>query len=46
MTVGEGEESLGVVRDDHHPLADRVFTVGGSIRGPQARRQALHKYEN
>ena len=28
--VGEGEEGLGVVRDDHHPLADRVFTVGGA----------------
>ena len=24
------EEGLGVVWDDHHPLADRVFTVGRS----------------
>ena len=30
MTVGEGEEGLGVVQDDHHPLVDRVFTVGGA----------------
>ena len=29
-TVGEGEEGLGVVRNDHHPLAERVFTVGGA----------------
>ena len=27
---GEDEESLGVVRNDHHPLADRFFTVGGA----------------
>ena len=32
MTVGEGEEGLGVVRDDHHPLANRVFTVGGAYK--------------
>ena len=25
----EGEEVLGILRDDHHPLANRVFTVGG-----------------
>ena len=29
-TVGEGEEGLRVVRDDHCPLADSVFMVGGS----------------
>ena len=28
MTVGEGEEGLGVVQYDHHPLANRFFTVG------------------
>ena len=30
MTGGEGEEGLGVVHDDHHPLAETVFTVGGA----------------
>ena len=30
--VGEGEEVLGVVRNDYHPLSDRVFTVGGSYK--------------
>ena len=25
----EGEEGLGVVFDDHHPLAEIFFTVGG-----------------
>ena len=30
-TVGEGEEVLGVVCNDH-PLVDRVFTVGGSYK--------------
>ena len=29
-TVREGEEGLGVVCDDHHPLAERVFMMGGS----------------
>ena len=29
-TVGEGEEGLGVVRNDHHLLADIVYTVEGS----------------
>ena len=29
-TVVEGEEGLGVVCDDHHPLSNRLFTVGGS----------------
>ena len=28
--VGEGEEVLGVVRDYHHPLANKVFTMGGA----------------
>ena len=28
-TVGEGEEGLGVVPDDHHPLAVKFVTVGG-----------------
>ena len=31
-TVGEGEEGLGVVQDDHHPLANRIFTVGGAYK--------------
>ena len=30
LTVGEGEEGLVVVRDDHYPLSGRVFTVGES----------------
>ena len=30
MKIGEGEEVLGVVHDDHHLLADRFFTVGGA----------------
>ena len=30
LKVVEGEGGLGVVRDDHHPLADRFFTVGGA----------------
>ena len=30
MTVGEGEEGLGVVHDDNNPLSIRVFTVGGA----------------
>ena len=25
----EGEEGLGVVRNDHHPLFEIIFTVGG-----------------
>ena len=29
-TVGEDEEGLGVVCDDHHTLADIVFLGGGS----------------
>ena len=29
-TVGEGKEGLVVVCDDHHPLANRVFTAGGA----------------
>ena len=29
-TLGECEEGLGVVHNDHHSLADRVFTVGGA----------------
>ena len=29
-TLGEGEEGLGVVRNDHHTLSDRAFTVGGA----------------
>ena len=32
LTVGEGKEVLLVVRDDHHPFADRVFTVGGAYK--------------
>ena len=32
MTVGEGEEGLGVVRDDHHPLSDKVFTMMGAYK--------------
>ena len=30
MKVGEGEEGLGVVHDDHYPLSNIVFTVGGA----------------
>ena len=29
-TLGEGEEVLGVVCNDHHSLAERFFTVGGA----------------
>ena len=29
MTVGEGEDGLGVVCNDNHLLSSRVFTVGG-----------------
>ena len=29
LKVGEGEEVLEFVSDDHQPLSDRVFTVGG-----------------
>ena len=32
MKVGEGEDGFGVVRDDHHPLSDRFFTVGGAYK--------------
>ena len=32
LKVGEVEEVLGFVRDDHHALADRVFTVGGAYK--------------
>ena len=28
--MGEGEERLGVVRNNHHHLTGRVFTVGGA----------------
>ena len=28
MMVGECKEGLGVVSNDHHPLVDRVLTVG------------------
>ena len=30
--VGEGEGGLGVVCNDHHPLADIFFMVGGSYK--------------
>ena len=30
LAVGEVEEGLGVVCDDHNPLSGRVFKVGGS----------------
>ena len=32
MTVGEGEEVLGVVHNDHHTLVNRVFTVRGAYK--------------
>ena len=30
LAVGEGEEGSGVVQDDHNPLVERFFTVGGA----------------
>ena len=30
--VGEGEEGLVVVRDDHRPITERVLTVGGAYK--------------